>query len=125
MLTAQSAAGLALRPPSMTLSDDSGTGSRFVAVHGRSSVIMGYSNQGLEVWGYPFQILTGLRIGFRLFTLREASDTGPLMFTRDNLLAATRTGGVWTAVSSSGIRRMVPFTDVGASGYSTYIHLDA
>ncbi len=26
---------------------------------------MGYNSQGLEVWGYPFQILSGYRVGFR------------------------------------------------------------
>ncbi len=26
---------------------------------------MGYNGQGLEVWGYPFQILSGYRVGFR------------------------------------------------------------
>lgn len=58
-----------------------------------------------------------------LFPLREATDTGPLRFTRENLLAAKRTGTAWTAVSSSGVRRMVPFTDVGESEYSTYVHV--
>jgi len=38
---------------------------RFVAVHGRRSVIMGYPAKGLEVWGYPFQILTDYQIGFK------------------------------------------------------------
>lgn len=48
-----------------TKSADLGNAGRFVAVHGRRSVIMGYNSQGLEVWGYPFQILTGYRIGFK------------------------------------------------------------
>ncbi len=38
---------------------------RFVAVHGRRSLIMGYPQAGLEIWGYPFQILSGYQIGFR------------------------------------------------------------
>ena len=38
---------------------------RFVAAHGERAVIMGYGKQGLEVWGYPFQILSGLQVGFR------------------------------------------------------------
>jgi glycogen debranching enzyme len=38
---------------------------RFVAVHGRRSVVMGYPQTGLEIWAYPFQVLSGYRIGFR------------------------------------------------------------
>ncbi len=38
---------------------------RFVAAHGERAVIMGYGAQGLEVWGYPFQILSHLQVGFR------------------------------------------------------------
>lgn len=38
---------------------------RFVAVHGRRSVVMGYPQTGLEVWAYPLQILSGYQIGFR------------------------------------------------------------
>ena len=47
------------------LSTDSVGPRRFVAVHGRRSVIMGYPETGLEVWAYPFQILSNYRIGFR------------------------------------------------------------
>ncbi len=38
---------------------------RFVAVHGRRSLIMGYPETGLEVWAYPLQILSGYQVGFR------------------------------------------------------------
>jgi glycogen debranching enzyme len=38
---------------------------RFVAVHGRRSVVMGYPETGLEIWAYPLQILSGYQIGFR------------------------------------------------------------
>lgn len=37
---------------------------RFVAAHGRRSVVMGYPQNGLEVWAYPLQILAGYQIGF-------------------------------------------------------------
>jgi hypothetical protein len=37
---------------------------RFVAVHGRRAVIMGYPQDGLEAWGYPFQILADYQVGF-------------------------------------------------------------
>ncbi len=59
-----------------------------------------------------------------LFPLREPTDKGPLTFTREELLGATRTGPrEWTAMSSSGARRMVPFSDVGDREYSTYVNL--
>ncbi len=38
---------------------------RFVAVHGRRSLVMGYPREGLEIWGYPLQILSGYQIGFQ------------------------------------------------------------
>lgn len=44
---------------------DSGTVSRFVAVHGRRSAAFGYSENGLESWVYPLQILTGYGVSFR------------------------------------------------------------
>jgi glycogen debranching enzyme len=50
---------------SLTLSTDSVGPVRFVAVHGRRSAILGYSQNGLEVWAWPFQILNGYRIGIR------------------------------------------------------------
>ena len=37
----------------------------FIAVHGRRSLINGYSESGLEVWAYPLQLIRGYRIGFR------------------------------------------------------------
>jgi glycogen debranching enzyme len=44
--------------------DDPGA-TRFAAVHGRRSLIMGYPQNGLEVWAYPFQILSHYQVGFR------------------------------------------------------------
>lgn len=38
---------------------------RFIAVHGRRALIDGYATGGLEVWAYPFQILSGYRVAFR------------------------------------------------------------
>lgn len=48
----------------LALSTDSVAPRRFVAVHGRRSVIMGYPERGLEVWAYPFQILSDYQVGF-------------------------------------------------------------
>ena len=50
---------------SLSLTTDSIAPHRFLAVHGRRSLIEGYSPQGLEAWAYPFQILRDYRIGFR------------------------------------------------------------
>ena len=42
-----------------------GAGSeRFVAVHGRAAVVMGYPASGLEVWGYPLQLVSNYRVSF-------------------------------------------------------------
>jgi len=39
--------------------------SRFVAVHGRRSALFGYSENGLEVWAYPLQLVDSLSVAFR------------------------------------------------------------
>jgi glycogen debranching enzyme len=49
----------------VTRSTDSVGPVRFVAVHGHRSAILGYPKNGLEIWGWPFQILSGYRIGIR------------------------------------------------------------
>jgi glycogen debranching enzyme len=38
---------------------------RFIAVHGRKAVIMGYAASGLELWAYPLQLLSGYEPAFR------------------------------------------------------------
>jgi glycogen debranching enzyme len=38
---------------------------RFVAVHGRKAVVMGYAASGLEAWAYPLQLINGYELGFR------------------------------------------------------------
>ncbi len=38
---------------------------RFLAVHGRKAVIMGYASSGLEAWTYPLQLITGYELTFR------------------------------------------------------------
>jgi hypothetical protein len=38
---------------------------RFVAVHGRRSLVDGYDAKGLEIWAGPFQLLSGYRVAFR------------------------------------------------------------
>src|ERR1700722_18618614 len=38
---------------------------RFVAVHGRKAVIMGYAASGLEAWAYPLQLISAYELSFR------------------------------------------------------------
>jgi glycogen debranching enzyme len=38
---------------------------RFISVHGRRALVMGYAASGLEVWAYPVQIVRGYQLGFR------------------------------------------------------------
>jgi glycogen debranching enzyme len=38
---------------------------RFISVHGRRALVMGYAASGLEVWTYPVQIVRGYQLGFR------------------------------------------------------------
>ena len=49
----------------LTWSTDSSGPARFISVHGRRAAIFGYSEDGLEVWAYPFQILSGYKVNFR------------------------------------------------------------
>src|ERR1700743_2946151 len=37
---------------------------RFVAVHGRRALVMGYPQLGLEVWAYPLQLVSDYQISF-------------------------------------------------------------
>jgi glycogen debranching enzyme len=45
-------------------STDSVGPARFVSAHGRRAAVFGYSQNGLEVWVYPFQIVSSYRVGF-------------------------------------------------------------
>jgi glycogen debranching enzyme len=38
---------------------------RFIAVHGRKALVMGYAASGLEAWAYPLQLINGYELGFR------------------------------------------------------------
>jgi hypothetical protein len=79
---------IAQQPPSdqqtplenLTLSTDANAGQRFVAAHGERAVLMGYSEQGLEAWAYPFQILAGYRVNFQ--PQGTTSETDGRMFLR-------------------------------------------
>src|SRR5271165_2824737 len=58
----------------LAISTDSVEPIRFVAVHGRRAVIMGYPETGLESWVYPFQIFSDYQIGFRPVGATTESD---------------------------------------------------
>ncbi|MEA3182567.1 MAG: hypothetical protein QOI59_6090, partial [Gammaproteobacteria bacterium] len=49
----------------LTWSTDSSQPGRFMAVHGRRAATFGYSQNGLESWAYPVQILTSFSVSFR------------------------------------------------------------
>jgi len=51
--------------PDLMLETEAVGPQRFIAAHGRRALIDGYATRGLEVWAYPFQILSGYRIAFR------------------------------------------------------------
>src|SRR5579864_1310083 len=46
-------------------STDSTEPARFISAHGRRAAVFGYSEDGLEVWAYPFQILSSFKVSFR------------------------------------------------------------
>ena len=50
----------------LPLNTESNVQDRFVAVHGRRSLVEGYASNGLEIWAYPFQLLSGYRVAFRV-----------------------------------------------------------
>ena len=51
-------------PASLELSTQDVGAHRFIAAHGRRSLIAGYAPDDLEIWCYPFQILSGYRVSF-------------------------------------------------------------
>ncbi len=55
-----------LAPAQLLFDTDSVAPQRFVAVHGRKALVMGYASSGLELWAYPLQLVSGYELGFRL-----------------------------------------------------------
>jgi glycogen debranching enzyme len=49
----------------LSFETDSVAPQRFIAVHGRKAVVMGYASSGLELWAYPLQLVSGYELGFR------------------------------------------------------------
>jgi DUF1680 family protein len=59
-----------------------------------------------------------------LFAIREPGELGQLSFTLDQLLGAEQTAPLeWIVYTTTGPRRMVPFTAVGEREYSTCVTL--
>jgi len=50
---------------SLALATEAVAPQRFIAAHGRRALIDGYASAGLEIWAYPFEILSDYRIAFR------------------------------------------------------------
>ena len=61
---AQQSPAHALAVGSISLESEAVAPQRFVAVHGRRALVAGYASDSLEVWAYPFQILSGYRVSF-------------------------------------------------------------
>src|SRR5205823_5493253 len=65
-LGAQLEAGVPQQPLSrLVWSSDATLPSRFISAHGRRAALFGYSENGLEAWAYPPQLLHGYRVSFR------------------------------------------------------------
>ena len=64
-LTAQTEADTDRAFRGLSWSTDSTGPRRFISVHGRRAAIFGYSEDGLEVWAYPVQILSSFSVSFR------------------------------------------------------------
>lgn len=54
-----------LRADELSWSTDSAQPARFVAAHGRRAGIFGYSENGLEIWAYPLQLVDSFNVSFR------------------------------------------------------------
>lgn len=66
LLSAPSPAQSEANLSNLVWSTDSVAPARFVSAHGRRAAVFGYSQDGLEVWAYPFQIVSDYRASFRL-----------------------------------------------------------
>src|SRR5881227_4031050 len=45
-------------------STDSVGSARFISAHGHRAAVFGYSQDGLEFWAYPFQIVSSYKVSF-------------------------------------------------------------
>jgi Glycosyl hydrolase family 36 C-terminal domain len=63
-LFAQTASNPSHNFGALVWSSDSTQPHRFVSVHGRRAAVFGYSEDGLEVWAYPVQILNSYSLSF-------------------------------------------------------------
>jgi glycogen debranching enzyme len=52
-------------PAELSFDTNSVAPQRFIAVHGRKAIVMGYASSGLELWAYPLQLVSGYEVGFR------------------------------------------------------------
>lgn len=61
------------------LETQSAVSRHFIAAHGHRSIIQGYAGGSLEIWAYPFQILSGYRVAFRTPGSTTAIDGNDLL----------------------------------------------
>jgi glycogen debranching enzyme len=62
---AQESAGAAPSNANLAIDTEAVAPLRFIAAHGRRALVAGYAAGSLEVWAYPFQIVSGYRVQFR------------------------------------------------------------
>ena len=76
----------------MVYSTDAVMTHHFLSAHGRRAVVMGYSQTGLEIWAYPFQILSDYQPSFLPAGSAQAVD-GRMLLRRVDYLpqSVTRT----------------------------------
>ena len=57
-----------------------------------------------------------------LFAIRDPWESGPLSLSANALLGAQQTGAAeWTVPTATGLRRFVPWVDLGDRTYTTYV----
>ena len=86
---------------------------RFLAAHGRRAAIFGYAGRGLEIWGYPFQILDRYTVNFQPQGSPEVIE-GANLLTRI-WVAPDQVVRVWTGPDFKVIETLfVPLDEPGA-----------
>jgi glycogen debranching enzyme len=65
LLVCELLAPASLRADELTWSTDAAQPGRFVAARGQRAGIFGYSENGLEIWAYPLQLIDSFNVSFR------------------------------------------------------------
>ena len=78
-LFAQGATNTAADFAGLAWDADFSASARFVSVHGRRAALFGNSQDGLEFWSYPFQIVRSFKVGFRSEGTTTEIDGGTIL----------------------------------------------